>query len=145
MIPVEVANLNKCLYFFEFWIFHYEKIMRFSLWKIGEYNKWALFWDQYLWLSAIPWKLPFMYWNQQTADYSVHDCSNLDFNREFSVQFSMYFHPKGERNKTWFQPLFNILLQPTIHCGCQKFRVLGIYNFGSNLQVVCRQHCLDLE
>ena len=26
-------------------------------WKIGEYNRWALCWDQYSWVSAIPCRL----------------------------------------------------------------------------------------
>ena len=41
-------------YFCEFWFFHYEKIMRFSPWKIGKYTRWASCWDQYSWVSAIP-------------------------------------------------------------------------------------------
>ena len=48
--------------------------MRFSPWKMGEYCRWDRCWDQYSWLSAIPWKWPLMYWNQQTADYSTHHC-----------------------------------------------------------------------
>ena len=42
------------VYFCEFWFLHYEKIMRFSSWKIGEYTRWAQIWDQYSWLSATP-------------------------------------------------------------------------------------------
>ena len=41
-------------YFCEFWFLHYEKIMRFSPWKIGKYTRWASCWDQYSWVSAIP-------------------------------------------------------------------------------------------
>ena len=48
-------------------------IMRFSPWKIGEYNRWARCWGQYSWWSAIPWKLPFIYWNQQMADFYAHE------------------------------------------------------------------------
>ena len=42
------------MYFCEFLFLHYEKIMRFSPWKIGKYTRWASCWDQYSWVSAIP-------------------------------------------------------------------------------------------
>ena len=41
-------------YFCEFWFLLYEKIMRFSPWKIGKYTRWASCWDQYSWVAAIP-------------------------------------------------------------------------------------------
>ena len=59
-------------YFREFYIM--KKITRFSPWKFGEYTRWARSWDQFSGLSDIPWKLPFMQWNQQMADYYTHDC-----------------------------------------------------------------------
>ena len=64
-------------YFCEFSFLHYEKIMRISLWKIGKYSRWAPCYDQYSWVSAMPWKLPFMYWNQQTADYYAGHCTYI--------------------------------------------------------------------
>ena len=58
---------------------------------------------------------------------------------------------KSQNNEPSFKPRFNILLQPkSMHCRCQKirsvFRVLGIYNFATYLNI-CVQNtfCLYLE
>ena len=40
-------------YFCEIWFLLYEKIMRFSPWKIGKYTRWASWWGQYSWVAAI--------------------------------------------------------------------------------------------
>jgi hypothetical protein len=48
---VEGVSGGIAVYFCEFWFLLYEKIMRFSPWKIGKYTR---CWDQYLWVAAIP-------------------------------------------------------------------------------------------
>ena len=64
------------------------RIMK-KIWKIGEYIRWALCWDQYSWgwVSAIPWKLLFMCWNQQTAHYSTQHCTEVHLNSFLSGGF----------------------------------------------------------
>ena len=63
---------------FDFWIMK-------KLWNLAHENlvnickRWALCWDQYSLVSAIPCKLSFMYWHQMAADFSTLHTTVISF------------------------------------------------------------------
>ena len=78
-------------YFCEFWFLIYEKIMRFSPWKIGKYTRWASWWDPYSWVAAIP--------------EDCHLCTEIS-KRRIIMQATVY----SKREEVWLSSsLLNII------------------------------------